>query len=154
MEAYAPAFEDGDVSHVLAIMAECGFREGISLMFMQEWWQEAWNRGGAFSRGKRDVARERSLEAALDESSARIEFWLQAVQSSPSQKAQRMEDLLRLAKALVELPEGQREAVVLHCWQGKTLAQVASQLGRTSPAVAGLLQRGLKSLRTLLAEPE
>src|SRR5580704_7277509 len=30
----------------------------------------------AFSRGKRDAARERSLEAALDGSSARIESWL------------------------------------------------------------------------------
>jgi RNA polymerase sigma-70 factor, ECF subfamily len=108
----------------------------------------------AFSRGKRDVARERSLEAALDESSARIGAWLQAEQSSPSQKAQRTEDILRLVEALAELPEAQREAVVLHYWQGQTLAEVAAQLGRTSPAVAGLLQRGLKTLRTLLAEPE
>jgi RNA polymerase sigma-70 factor (ECF subfamily) len=104
----------------------------------------------AFSRGKRDVARERSLEAALDASSVRIESWLQAEQSSPSQKAQRTEDLVRLAQALAELPEAQREAVVLHYWQGQTLAQVAAQLGRTTPAVAGLLQRGLKSLRTHL----
>jgi RNA polymerase sigma-70 factor, ECF subfamily len=108
----------------------------------------------AFSRGKRDIDRERSLHAALDESSVRIESWLQAEQSSPSQKAQRTEDILRLVEALAELPEAQREAVVLHYWQGLTLAQVAAQLGRTAPAVAGLLQRGLKSLRTLLAEPE
>ncbi len=108
----------------------------------------------AFSRGKRDVSRERSLEAALDASSARIEAWLHAEQSSPSQKAQRTEDILRLVEALAELPEAQREAVVLHYWQGQTLAQVAVQLGRTSPAVAGLLQRGLKSLRICLAEPE
>jgi RNA polymerase sigma-70 factor (ECF subfamily) len=105
----------------------------------------------AFSRGKRDVARERSLVSALDESSARIQSWLQAEQSSPGQKAQRTEDLLRLATALADLPAAQREAMVLHYWQGQTLAQVAAQLGRTSPAVAGLLQRGLKSLRTLLA---
>jgi hypothetical protein len=31
---------------------------------------------------------------------------------------------------------------------------VAAQLGRTTPAVAGLLQRGLKALRTALIEPE
>jgi RNA polymerase sigma-70 factor (ECF subfamily) len=104
----------------------------------------------AFSRGKRDAARERSLQAAVDASSVRIESWLQAQQSSPSQKAQRKEDILRLAEALAELPEAQREALVLHYWQGQTLAQVAAQLGRTAPAVAGLLQRGLKSLRKLL----
>ncbi len=105
-------------------------------------------------RGKRDIARECSLAAALDQSSAQIGSWLQAEQSSPSEKAQRTEDLLRVATALAELPEAQCEAVVLHYWQGQTLAQVAVQLGRTAPAVAGLLQRGLKSLRTLLAEPE
>src|SRR5580704_16635108 len=56
----------------------------------------------AFSRGKRDVAREQSLEAALNASSLRLESWLQAEQSSPSQKAQRTEELLRLAKAMAE----------------------------------------------------
>ncbi len=80
--------------------------------------------------------------------------WLEASQSSPSQKAQRTEDLLRLAEALAELPEAQREAVVLHYWQSQTLAQVATELGKTPAAVAGLLQRGLKSLRTMLTEPE
>jgi RNA polymerase sigma-70 factor (ECF subfamily) len=108
----------------------------------------------AFSRGKRDAGRERTLEAALDGSSARIESWLAAEQSSPSQQAQRTEDVLRLVEAVAELPEAQREAVVLHYWQGQTLAQVAEQLGRSAAAVAGLLQRGLKSLRTLLMEPE
>jgi RNA polymerase sigma-70 factor, ECF subfamily len=108
----------------------------------------------AFTRGKRDVARERSLTAALDQSSAQIGSWLQAQQSSPSQKAQRTEDVLRVAQALAKLPEAQREAVILHYWQGQTLAEVAAYLGRTTPAVAGLLQRGLKSLRALLAEPE
>src|SRR5262249_34535409 len=38
-------------------------------------------------RGRRDAARDRSLLASLDESSIRLEAWLQAVQSSPSQQA-------------------------------------------------------------------
>jgi retron-type reverse transcriptase len=44
VKAYAPAFEDGDVTSVLAAMSECGFREGISLMLVQGWWQDAWER--------------------------------------------------------------------------------------------------------------
>ncbi len=104
----------------------------------------------ALRRGKRDVAREQSLEAAVDESSARLANWLAADHTSPSGKAARNEDLLRLADALDELPEPQREAIVLHHLQGWTLADVAQRLERTDAAVAGLLHRGLKRLRELL----
>ena len=40
-------------------------------------------------RAKRDAARERSLEAALDESAERLEAWVAAEQSSPSERADR-----------------------------------------------------------------
>ena len=75
-------------------------------------------------RAKRDVARERSLEAALDASSARLGEWLAAEQPSPSQQADRNEQALRLADALASLPEAQREAVVLHYWQGRPVADI------------------------------
>jgi RNA polymerase sigma-70 factor (ECF subfamily) len=101
-------------------------------------------------RGKRDVARERSLEEAVHASSARVEAWLVAEQSSPSQRAVRNEQLLLLADALTELPEAQREAVVQHYWQGRSLADIGAELGRTPAAVAGLLHRGLKQLRRRL----
>jgi retron-type reverse transcriptase len=39
--AYAPAFEDGDVSRVLTATADCGFREGISRVLVGEWWRDA-----------------------------------------------------------------------------------------------------------------
>jgi RNA polymerase sigma-70 factor (ECF subfamily) len=105
-------------------------------------------------REKRDADRERSLEAALNESSARLEAWLAAEQPSPSEQAVGNERLLRLADGLAALPEAQREAIVLHYWQGQSLAAVAAELGRTPAGVAGLLQRGLKTLRALLAESE
>ena len=105
-------------------------------------------------RDKRDVARERSLEAALDESSARLEGWLAAEQSSPSQRAERHERAVLLAEALDALPESQREAVVLRHWHGWSLTDIAGQLGCTTAAVTGLLHRGLKHLRKRLQELE
>jgi RNA polymerase sigma-70 factor (ECF subfamily) len=104
--------------------------------------------------GKRDLARERSLEAALAESSARLEHWLAADQSSPSQRAERNEEALRLAAALERLPEAQREALVLQHWHGWSLARIAEHLGRSRAAVAGLIKRGLQQLRMHLQEPE
>jgi RNA polymerase sigma-70 factor (ECF subfamily) len=101
---------------------------------------------------KRNAAREQSLEAALAASSVRLESMLATEHSSPSQRAERNEELLRLAAALEELPEPQRVAVELHYLRGWTLAAIAEQLGRSKPAIAGLLQRGLAALRTTLEE--
>jgi RNA polymerase sigma-70 factor (ECF subfamily) len=104
--------------------------------------------------GKRDVSRERSLEAELNASSSRLEAWLAADQSSPSQRAIRQEQLLALANALAELPPEQRQAVELHHLQGRPLAEVARELGRSKGAAAALLFRGLKKLRSTLKDPE
>jgi RNA polymerase sigma-70 factor (ECF subfamily) len=106
----------------------------------------------AFGQEKRDVDRERSLEQSLQESSARLEYWLAVGDSSPSENAERQERALRLAVALQTLPEAQREALVLQYWHGWTLAQIGEHLGRTPAAVAGLLKRGLKKLREELHE--
>ena len=99
------------------------------------------------ARAKRDVALERSLEAGLTDSSSRLEAWLAAEQSSPSQQAERNEDLLRLAEALAELPAPQREALLLRHCQGWALADIAAHLGRSRASVASLLRRGLRQLR-------
>jgi RNA polymerase sigma-70 factor, ECF subfamily len=102
---------------------------------------------------KRDVRRERSLEKALDQSSSRLEQRLTVDQSSPSHRAIRQEEILRMAATLATLPEGQRRAVELHHLQGWPLADIAAELNTTKAAVAGLLHRGLKNLRMQLDPP-
>lgn len=104
----------------------------------------------ALGAQKRDVALERSLDVPLDGTCSRLEVWLEAVQTSPSGKACRNEQLIRLAWAMGELPDVQREAVELHHLHGLTLAETAQAMDRTAPSVMGLLRRGLQRLRELL----
>jgi RNA polymerase sigma-70 factor, ECF subfamily len=106
----------------------------------------------AFHRAKRDISQERSLAAAIEDSSARLENWLAADQSSPSQRVRRQEELLQLAEALAQLPEDQRRAVEMKLLQGRSVAEIATRLGRSETAVGGLLRRGLKQLRELRRE--
>jgi RNA polymerase sigma-70 factor, ECF subfamily len=103
-----------------------------------------------YDRDKRKVV----LNQTLDDSSARLEEWLAAVQSSPSQRASNHEQLLRLAQALAELPENQRQAVELRHLKRRSLAETAEVMGISPQAVAGLLRRGLGKLRDRLVEPQ
>jgi RNA polymerase sigma-70 factor (ECF subfamily) len=99
---------------------------------------------------KRGGLRERSLQRSLDDSSARLEAWVAADQSSPSEKAIHQEQLLRLTRALARLPDSQRRAVELRHLHGRSLAQIADATGSSKAAVVGLLHRGLQKLHSLL----
>src|SRR5262249_12098774 len=94
----------------------------------------------------------RSIESALDRSSASLGSFLAASQSSPSMRAGRIEQLAAVATALEGLPDAQREALVLHYLESWPLDRISKHLNRTPAAVAGLLKRGLKQLRTLLTQ--
>jgi RNA polymerase sigma-70 factor (ECF subfamily) len=100
----------------------------------------------------RSGVRERSLEAALEQSSRRLESMLAADQTSPSERASHDEQLLRLADALAGLPDDQRRAVELRHLNGLATAEIARRMDRTVAAVGGLLQRGLRALREGLDE--
>jgi RNA polymerase sigma-70 factor, ECF subfamily len=107
-----------------------------------------------YHRDRRDINLEQALEVDLDRSSTGLAGWLAADQTSPSQAAQRNEELLRLADALADLPEPLREVVILKHCRGQTLQQIADHLGKTVPSVASLLRRGLESLRHRLLPKE
>jgi RNA polymerase sigma-70 factor (ECF subfamily) len=95
---------------------------------------------------KRDVRRECSLDDSRGDGEP---LWrrMVAAHSSPSQHAVRAEDFARLAGALGDLTNDQREAVRLRHLEGWPLVQIAERLGRTQAATAGLIKRGVKALR-------
>lgn len=103
-----------------------------------------------FSAGARDVTLERSLEVLLDESSSRLEALLAANEPSPPFIAERNEQLLLLASAMAQLPSEQVQAIELHHLRGLPLHEVASAMGRSKRAVAGLLFRALRQIRSLI----
>ena len=100
----------------------------------------------------RDIDRECPIEAASEDSSQRLTRFLVAHNSSPSEHVSKEEQLARLARALDELDEDQREAIIARYLMQLPVAEIAAQLHRTEKSVAGLLLRGKKRLRDLLKE--
>lgn len=105
-----------------------------------------------FTRLRRDVDRE--IAASIEFSSVQLEGLLVASGPSPIEKAMKTESVLELCDALERLPDSQRQAIHLHHWKRMTINDVADEMGRSPVAVAGLLKRGMKSLRNHLKRTE
>ena len=100
--------------------------------------------------GPRNINLEQSLESQLEQSSVRLDALLAAPDSSLEERETRETQLLRLARALGELPADQRTAVELMHLHGRSVAEISEQMGKTVAAVGGLLRRGMKKLRELM----
>lgn len=105
-----------------------------------------------FTGQARDVNLERSIQASVQDSSLRLEKWLTCDQPSPEDQAQRHERLLQVATALSQLADDERLAIEKKHLEGWSVQKIAQHLGRTEAGVAGLLRRGLKRLRGILAQ--
>lgn len=98
---------------------------------------------------KRDIRREERINQGGD--SVSVTWWqLQGSVAPPSQVLIKAEAAIELALALEQLPEAQRDAVSLRHLEGRTLDEIAATMERTPSAVAGLLRRGLQTLRDRL----
>jgi RNA polymerase sigma-70 factor (ECF subfamily) len=102
-------------------------------------------------RDKRDVRREQSMEQKLAQSSMRLEGLLAGDAPTPSQNVMIGEHVIKLSAAVDGLPEAQATAIRLHYLEGLKLAEVAEAMERTPGAIAGLMHRGMKTLREQLA---
>jgi RNA polymerase sigma-70 factor (ECF subfamily) len=107
-----------------------------------------------FGAAARDVNLERSLGDVVLADRQASRRAADASRASPSEQADRNEQVLRLSAALALLPEDQRVAVELHHLRGLPSPEVARQMERTQRSVAGLLLRGMRRLRQLLSEEQ
>jgi RNA polymerase sigma factor (sigma-70 family) len=105
---------------------------------------ERWRTAG------RNVGREQSLDEAAEQSSARLRDWIAAEESTRSGSLIKQEEKLRVLAALSQLPERERQALILQRYHGWTLAQIAEHLGCTISAAAGLHAHGVMRLRQVL----
>ena len=94
---------------------------------------------------KQNVSR-RVRESELGDSFARLEQVLTTDDTSPSQLVSRNEQIGNMLSSLQELPDKQRMAVIMKHLQGMPLKEVATQLGLSESATAGLLHRGRQNL--------
>jgi RNA polymerase sigma-70 factor (ECF subfamily) len=138
-----------DAERLLALDAE-GRRRWLRRMLVNNL-LDAIEKAGA---GGRDYRLKQSLEAAAAESSCRLRDWIIAEESTPSEKLIQQEEKLRVLKALSQLPEREREALVLQQYHDWKLDQIAEHLGCTTSAVAGLQARGRARLREPLRDLE
>ncbi len=101
---------------------------------------------------KRDVRRDVAIEGfrtGLDDSASRMGFALAANCSTPSSHARKRERAVILADVMSELPDAQREVLVLRNMQGMPFAEVAQTMGRSIGATKMLWMRAIKQLQKL-----
>jgi RNA polymerase sigma-70 factor, ECF subfamily len=92
---------------------------------------------------RRRIVRWISFDPALHDRPARGETAVGRLERAESRTAVR--------RALAELPDRQRQAVVLRHYEHLSHREIAATMGATVPAVESLLQRAMASLRSRLA---
>ena len=107
-----------------------------------------------FHRPGRSIDRERSIDqerrggGGQDTSHAGRDF--DGNHTSPSLAMQSDEERQRIALAIEKLTPEQRRALILRYWEDQSLAEIAQALGKSQDAVAGLLYRAMKVMRSEL----
>jgi RNA polymerase sigma-70 factor (ECF subfamily) len=97
--------------------------------------------------GKRDIAKERSLDETLGEAAQRLGDILAATGTSPTQRLVQQERQQLLARALEQLPEDYRDVLILRHLEGLSHEEIARRMGRNPGAVRMLWVRALADLR-------
>jgi RNA polymerase sigma-70 factor (ECF subfamily) len=100
---------------------------------------------------KRDVRREQPV-AIGDSAISLVWCSLPAGGRRPESRVIHGEAALLLSQALLQLTDSQRTAVQMRFLEGHTLAEIAQYLDISVPSAAGLIERGLQTLKGLIPE--
>jgi RNA polymerase sigma-70 factor (ECF subfamily) len=103
---------------------------------------------------KRQVRREVPFRDPRETGTLRGAAEPAAPDGTPSQEFIRLDDELRVAAALAELPPDYQEVIVLRNLQRLSFNEVAERMQRSRPAVQMLWMRAIKRLQRELAEEE
>ena len=101
------------------------------------------------TQGKRDVRLEQ-VAANTADSTQLIWHSVASCDSGPTTSVFRGEAALQLCQALERLPTEQRLAVELRYLMQQPLDKIAAEMEKSTPAVAGLIRRGVEALRRYL----
>jgi RNA polymerase sigma-70 factor (ECF subfamily) len=100
-----------------------------------------------FAARRRDAARERPLEVRRPSRDSVLGPVREiAGTGTPSREAVREEDLARLERAIDDLPETQREALLMVRYEGLSLPEAGERLDRSADAVRMLVARAIVAL--------
>lgn len=98
---------------------------------------------------------ESSLRIDLTESDVRLAWWEPvdpAAGPAESDREAEQERKARVLAAVAELPDRDRQVIILQHYHGWTFQQIADHTGETRGAVSGLHRRALDRLRTVLGD--
>lgn len=149
-------FDESDIVQETCLQAVAAYEQfrGGSEKQLAAWLRQILaNKGAEMARkyrtDKRDVGAERNLHQDIDQSSIAIGAIVPDKNSTPSRVAMGRERTVILADAIGQLRDEQREVIVMHGLQGKSVPEVAKSLGRTEASTWKLWARGLQALRTI-----
>lgn len=96
--------------------------------------------------------RQLSLEVSIEDQSGRSDapWQLAASDPSPSQAAMQHEDEARIERAMDQLPEHLRQAVLLRQREQLSFAEIGQRLNRSGEAARKLWARGIEQLQQIL----
>ena len=109
------------------------------------------NAGRFHAQQKRSLDLEQQLKSDLDRSSVSLSQMI-GRESTPSEGAKRREDAVLLAEALEQLSDEQRAVLTMREVEGRSLAEIAEQFGKTRNAVQKIWAKAITEMRQILKD--